>query len=298
MYDTTLVSQKPLPPTMLSVLGGRTEQNDLRPNTGLIRVTFKPVPTATAYKVRWGKTGLTDETPLTVNTYADVPKLAFGETYQVAVVAVNGAGQSEPSDVQTVRVEPDGYPAPAVQYVEPADGGFFVGYATQVDDYLVQVQYTQKPGDYTNAPTVQAATKGVLFVPGLANGQTYYFRLRRIKDNQYPTAWTTEYAVRPDGGQLPPGPVVQGVLTQADEAMVCFEPVSKATGYALDYRASSAQAWTRLLVPTAQTGFVTVGGLKANQPYQFRMATQNAAGQSDFSPVINVHPHAEVRRNR
>lgn len=297
VYDTTLFRQKPQPPPLLSVLGGRTEQNDPRPATGRIRAVFEPVPMATAYKIRYGPTGLTHETPLTRNSFADVPKLSFGQTYQVAVVAVNGAGESEPSNVQTVRVEPDEYPAPIIQHVEPADGGFFVGYATQVDDYLTQLEYTRKAGDYSDTTTIQTATKGVLFVPRLVNGQPYYFRLRYLKDNYFPTAWTAEHMVTPDGGQRPIPPTVQGVIRQANEAMVCFKTVKKAVGYTLEYRTTSANSWSSVRVTTAQCGLTTIAGLDPNQPYQFRLATLNAVGQSDFSPIITAQGDDQIRRN-
>lgn len=197
VYDTTLYFQKPQSPVILSAMGGRTEQNNTSPNTGMMRVTFAPVPGATAYKLRYGIKNLTDETPLTINHYADVPKLAFDTTYRVAVVAVNPAGESEPANVRPVTVERDAYPPPIIQYVEPADKGFFVGYAMQEDDYLFQVQYTTTPGNYVDATMLQSSTKGVLFVPGLTNGRLYGFRLRRLKDNNYPSAWSAEQTVTP-----------------------------------------------------------------------------------------------------
>ncbi|MBC7919861.1 MAG: fibronectin type III domain-containing protein, partial [Ferruginibacter sp.] len=288
VYDTTLCFSKPPPPTVWSVMGGRTDQNGTRPKSGVIRVTFSPSPTATAHKVRYGVGELTNETPLTLNPYADVPELSFDTTYQVAVVAVNPAGESEPANGQSVRVERDVYPAPVVQYVEPADGAFFVGYATQLDDYLFQVRYTQKPGDYATAPIRQATTKGVMAVRGLTNGQPYYFQLRRMKDNNYPSAWSEERTVTPDGGQLPPAPRVQGIIRQGGEAELCFIPVPKATGYVVEYRPTATTDWSHIRVNTAQSGFFHLTGLDQNKPYQFRLATLNAAGQSAYSPLVSV----------
>ncbi len=321
VYDTTLFLGKPQSPTVLSAMGGRTEMNNTTPNTGLIRVTFTPSPTATGHKVRYGVGSLMAETPVTLNTYVDVPKLAFDTTYQVAVVAVNPAGESKPANVQSVRVERDAYPPPVIQHVEPADGGFFVGYATQVDDYLFQVQYTQKSGDYTAATVYQASTKGVLAVNGLTNGQRYYFRLRRVKDNNYPSAWSAEQTViatavvrpgpggepapadrldwptdRPDGGQLLPAPVVQGIIRQGDGVEVCFVPVPKATGYVIEYRPAGVANWTQVRVSAAQSGFFHLSGLDTNKPYQFRLSTLNAAGQSPYSSLLDSPSNAQVRR--
>ena len=222
---------------------------------------------------------------MTLNSYADIPKLSFDTTYQVAVVAVNSAGESEPANGQSVKVERDAYPAPVIQRVEPADGGFFVGYATQVDDYLFQVRYTQKPGDYAGAPVQQATTRGVMAVRGLTNGQQYCFQLRRMKDNNYPSAWSEERTVTPDGGQLPPAPRVQGIIRQGGEAEVCFVPVPKATGYVVEYRPVAASNWSPVRVQAAQSGFFHLTGLAKTKSYQFRLATLNAAGQSAYSAV-------------
>ncbi|CCH52220.1 beta-galactosidase [Fibrisoma limi BUZ 3] len=302
-YDTTIYFSKPQSPTVLAAISGRTEQNDLRENSGTVRVTFAPAPMATGYKVRYGTDGLSNETVLTMNPYVDVPKLAFNKTYQIALIAVNPAGESEPTSVRSVKVELDSYVPPAIQYVESADRGFFVGYATQADDYLFQIQYTTKSGDYTNAPILQSDTKGVLFVPNLTNGQPYFFRLRRLKHNNYQTAWSEERTVTPDGGQLPSVPNVQGVIRQPTEVIVCFEPVRKATGYVLEYRqtgssTTATDTWTKVDINAAQGGYFHLSGLAKNTPYQFRMASLNAVGQSDFSPVIDAQQYAEVRRNR
>jgi beta-galactosidase len=292
MYDTTLYFQKPSSPHLLSAQSGRTRQNDPTANTGTLRLTFKPSTGAAAYQARYGLQELTKETAPTVNSYLDIPNLAFGQTYQVAVVAANGAGLGEPSPAQAVSVAADAYPAPVVQYVEPADGGFFVGYATEVDDYLFQVQYTTQAGNYAQAPVVQASTKGVLFVPGLTNGQAYFFRLRRLKDNNYPTAWSDEHRVMPDGGQLPASPVVAGVLRRGSEALVVLAaPVKKATGYTLHYRTPGTGA-TDLThyVAAAHLDYLPLPGLRAGQAYLLTVTAHGASGESRPSAPTTVAP--------
>ncbi|MGM9508971.1 sugar-binding domain-containing protein [Larkinella sp. GY13] len=294
VYDTILYIAKPQSPTLLATTSGRNEQNDIRTNGAVIRVTFAPVALATGYKLRYGLNGLSNETPLTRNPYIDIHGLAFDKMYQIALVAVNPAGEGEPTAVRTVKTEQDSYVPPAIQYVEPVDRGFFVGYATQADDYLFQIQYTTKEGDYTDAPMLQSDTRGVLFVPNLTSGRPYFFRLRRLKHNNYPTAWSEERTVTPDGGQRPYAPVLQGVIRQPTEAVVCFEPVRKATGYILEYRQSgnsttATNPWAKVTIPTAQSGYFHLTGLAKNTSYQFRMATLTANGQSDFSPAIDAH---------
>lgn len=125
-----------------------------------------------------------------------------------------------------------------------------------------------------------------MFVPGLINGQTYYFRMSRIKDNNYRTGWSEEYTVTPDGQQLPPKPIVQGVIRNGDEAMVVFEPVKKAIGYTIQYRAKGAAEWKAIEINAAQINHCRIAGLNANDTYEFRMASINTYGQSGFTEAF------------
>jgi beta-galactosidase len=285
LYDTTLYFQPPRAPRLRSVQGGRAQQNDLRAGSGTLRVTFEASPNAASHKVRYGLQGLSSETPPTLNRYVDVPQLTFGQTYQVAVVATNGAGDSPPTPAQAVAIAPEAYAAPVVQYVEPADGGFFVGYATQADDFLFQVQYTSAPGAYASAPVLQSSTKGVLFVPHLTNGQSYFFRLRRIKDNNYASAWSDEHTVTPDGGLAPPAPDITAVLRHDTEALVALAaPVKKATGYTVHFRPTGGTLPEQSqYVAGAHLYFLPVHGLTPGQAHTFRVTAHGAAGQSAAS---------------
>ncbi len=301
LADTTLFSQKPAPVQTTYAMGGRSYYNGYGQG-GMIRVHFQKNPTATAYKVRYGEGGLTQETTPTLNEYIDIPngtgpRLTFGKTYQVAVIGINGAGESQATDVRNVTVEKLGFAPPAIQHVEPTDNGFFIGYASPEDDYAYRVQVTTKPGDYATARTIQTINPGTLLVPDLTNGQPYYFRVQRLKDNSFASNWSEERSVTPDGGQKPAIPVLQGVVRQGGLAVICFEPVQKATGYQLDYK-SAKGTWQQKAISTAQTGRILLTNLDPNQSYQFRLVTLNNAGQSDFSSTLTSQSDAKSRRNR
>lgn len=285
VYDTTIYFRKPQIPKIIYAKGGRTLLNDFPSKSGGVRVVFEKNPLATSYKMRYGIGGLSEETTASSNHYLDIPKLDFGQTYQVALVSINAAGESEPSDIQKITV---GYsPAPPIiRYTEPADKGFFVGYDTQEDDYAFQVQYTTSQGDYSAAKTIQSTNKGVLFVPNLQNGKTYYYRLKRFKQNFYESLWSEEITVTPDGGQAPAAPVFQGVLRKEKMAIVCFEPVKKAIGYLIEYRSNQTESWKSIQVSAAQLSQYAIDELDINQLYSFRMATLNSYGQSAFSEVM------------
>lgn len=284
VYDTTIYFKKPQPPAILFAYGGRTLQNDAPAGSGSIRIVFTKREPHAYYKARYGLQDLSQETPVTLNSYIDIPKLSFGATYQVALVGVNGAGESAPSEISRIQVGP-GLAPPLVYYTEPASRGFFIGYATAADDYQFIVQYTDKSGDYTHAATVQTGAKGVLFVPGLENGHRYYFRMMKIKDNNYSTGWSEEHSVVPDGGQPPPPPGLRAVLRNGREAMICFSPVKKATGYTVQYRRKQTDAWTTETINAAQITEAKISGL-APGSYAFRMASMGEYGQSAFTDIL------------
>jgi beta-galactosidase len=181
-------------------------------------------------------------------------------------------------EVKTVQILPE-YAPPTVQYVEAADRGFFVGYATQVDDYLFKVWYTTRPGDYSQAKVVQTTNKGVLFVPNLENGKTYYFQLIKVKDNYYETVPSEEYAVTPDGNLELEKPEIQGIIHQGNEALLHFVPVKKATGYGLEYREKGAASWQKMEITAAQIQYVKVNGLVAKKEYEFRMSASQKSNK-------------------
>lgn len=287
VYDTTIFFKKPQTPRIIYDIGIRTLLNDFSAKSGAIRVVFEKNISATAYKIRYGKESLTEETPATVNHYMDIPALDFGQVYQFALVAVNPAGESETTEIRKVSV---GYsPAPPIiRYTEPADKGFFIGYATEEDDYAFQVQYTTNLGDYSNARTIQTTNKGVLFVPNLHNGQTYYYRLKRIKQNFYASMWSEEITVTPDGGQLPAIPKTNGVIQKGTAAIILFAPVKKATGYKVQYKTTAATNWQTITIHAAQINQYYISGLQKNKKHDFRIASINSSGQSGFSKPVQA----------
>lgn len=280
--DTVIFLQKPVAPKIIYARGGRTQMNDLGGNSGSIRIVFDKNETATSYKLLYGKSSLTNETGPTRNSYFNIPGLSFGDTYKAAVVGINSFGQSDPTDTVLVKIEME-YPAPLITYTEAADKGFYVGYPADHEDYLFQLQYTTNKGDYSAASTIQTTNKGVMFVPDLKNGQGYYFRMRRWKHNSYVTPWSEELFVIPDGGLVPSKPKLSGVIRQGTEAIVCFEPVKKAIGYKLEYRVINGGKWETKMVNAAQINHVKLTGLVPKHTYEFRMATLNQNGQSEYS---------------
>lgn len=284
LIDTTVFFKRPLAPKIIYTDGYRTMMNNLRANAAEMRVVFERNSSAGYYKLKYEKDGVVKETPLTLNNYINVPGLNIDEQYKLSVVAVNSTGESEPAP-GNVKIETE-YPAPLVFYTEPANNGFFVGYPSTDEDYIFQVQYTTKPGDYAGAETLQTSNKGVLFVPGLKNGETYYYRMRSWKSNNYTSPWSNEIKVIPDGGQLPAKPSVRGVVKQQKEAIVFFEPQKKSTGYILEYKISGTETWQQRTINASQIDSYFLNGLDPKKSYEFRMLTLNENGKSIYSDTV------------
>ncbi|MEJ7829394.1 MAG: sugar-binding domain-containing protein [Segetibacter sp.] len=285
VYDTTLYFKKPEAPRIIYAKGVRTDQNNTPANSGAIRIIFDRKDATTLYKVKYGITDLSKETAPTLNNYIDIPKLPFNETYQIAVAGINAAGESNVSEVRKVKVE-TGFAPPVIYFTEPADKGFYVGYTTDKDDYVFRIQYSAKAGDYTNAPTIQSSTRGVMFVPGLTNGKQYYFRMSRIKDNNYRTDWSEEHTVIPDGQHMPATPNLQGIIRTGDEAMVVFKSVKKAIGYTVQYRLKNSGEWRTIKINAAEINHFKISGLDVKGMYEFRMSSENMYGQSGFTEAV------------
>jgi beta-galactosidase len=286
VYDTILLIKQLEPPTIRYANGVRMQYDYISPDKGAIRIVVEPQNPDTDYKVRYGKEGLTSETTPTRNHFIDIPNLAVDETYTVAVTGISNGVESKASQSEKIKIG-TGLPPPVIYYTEPADKGFFVGYATMNIDYLFQLQYSTIAGDYSKARAVQSTTKGVLFVPDLVNGKRYFFRMKAVKHNNYHTEWSEEHTVVPDGNQLPEPPALQGILRNGKEALLCFEPVKKAIGYVVEYKEPSATRWLTKNVTAAQIAHFLVDGLSEQKTYNFRMATVNQYGQSKFTDSIS-----------
>lgn len=287
VYDTTVFFKKPAAPQIIYVTGYRTRLNVSPPKSGMVRIMFKKVNNATSYKAKFGIDQLTGQTPETINNYIDISGLELDKTYQVELIALNSAGESMPTAVKNVNTAYQ-VPAPVVRYTEPADKGFFIGYSTQSDEYIFEVRYTLQPGEYNDTNMIKSTNKGVLFVPNLQNGQTYYYQIRSVKQNTFPSLWSDEIAVTPDG-DLPQIPVIDAVAQKGTMAEVFFTPVKKAAGYVLNYREKASANWQSIDIDAAQIHQYQLAGLQQGKLYEFRLAAKSASGKTAYSTIVTAY---------
>jgi beta-galactosidase len=77
-----------------------------------------------------------------------------------------------------------------------------------------------------------------------------------------------------------------GVVKQAKEAIVFFEPQKKATGYIMEYKIIGTESWQQKMINAAQIDCFHINGLDPKKTYEFRMLTLNENGKSIYSETI------------
>jgi beta-galactosidase len=286
LYDSIIYFKKPVISAGFSVFGGRSQQNNVGANTGMIRVFYEKSPTATYYKVRYGKDTRNFESETSIDDYFDIEGLELNATYNIQMVYINGAGETL-SDIIEVITEERNFLPPGHRYTEPADGGFFIAYSTEPTDFLYRTRYFESDKGDADARVIQSKTPGQMFIPGLQNGISYTYQIQRYTDNNSASLWTTPKSVVPDGNISPEVPVIKGLIRQKNEVLVTVEPVDKAIAYKLQYRETGKDWITVQLRRSLPVDFL-IKGLKSNRSYEFRIATANIYGSSEFSDIYTI----------
>lgn len=254
VLDTILYFQTPTAPEIITV------------NAGLewARIVFEPVNNATEYILQYRTPGSEwMETEPTINNFLGAGDLERFADYEFAVKAINGAGHGEPSPIATARTSEEDIP-PVIWRTEPSDESFFIGFSVEDTDYLYEVALGKHPGEYSD--TLIIRNRGVLKIPNLENGTTYYYRLRRRMQWGFPSQWTHEIAVTPDGGKATQAPEIRGVISRGDEKIMIYEPVHKATGYIL-----KTPGGTVIEITQAQNRFFTLPLPVKGQPEEWSL---------------------------
>lgn len=170
----------PNPPTDISIQNAADKS----------RVTFEKVWNADEYSLKYeGVDGWT-ETPATIDAYIEIeslPSEAIG-----FVVARNGFGESQSNQAVTIETTEQELP-PLVLDVRSGVNSFYIGYESSNYDFLYEMEVGEEPGEYERL--VSFKNRGSYKLPGLENGKTYYFRLRRRVQHGFASMWTREYSV-------------------------------------------------------------------------------------------------------
>ena len=286
LYDTTVYFRKPQVAKVIAAYSALDPLSKMADQKNcLIKVLYEKNSSATSYKLRYVvDNGAEKESPASTTNYITIPGLTRQQLVKLSLVSMNNMGETltnlSPIEVTGAVLRP------FIQYTEPADGGFFIGFATLKDDDKLIVQITDRIGNYTNAKEITASTKGVIHVDGLVNGKQYYYRMKRGAQNDN---WSPEVAVVPDGGIKPAKPVIQGVILNNSDAIICFRPVKKSIGYRLQYKLPFEKDWHTELITASQIEQYQFK-IKGNpKKLQIKLASLNQYGHSDDAEYTAVN---------
>jgi beta-galactosidase len=185
-----------------------------------------------------------------------------------------------------VRVSTDEDELPPVIWAdEPGDKGFFIGYSVDRSDYLYEVQYGTKPGQYDHH--IGLRNVGVLKIPGLENGVEYFYRLRSRRQWGFASEWSQEFSVKPDGGIPPLAPDVAGALQKGKDLLICLNPSKKATGYKVNVYANDETVETRR-IDRGLTQFLLLENLNSAKIRSLDISSMNDNGFSEAVQIKNI----------
>jgi beta-galactosidase len=278
LYDTTVYFRKPEPARVIaaySTLNPNINGTDNR----FIKVLYEKNTSAYAFKVRYAIDNAAEqETAISFVNYINIPNLKLNQQVKLSLVSLNSNGETSTA-ILPIKVTGSDL-RPFIQYTEPADKGFFIGFETLKTDDKITVQVTEKSDHYVNAKEIIADTKGVIKVEGLANGKQYYYRVKRGAETNN---WSTQIAVMPDGGLKPVKPFIQGLFINDRDAIICFTPVKKSVGYSLQYKSAAETAWHSELITSSQITQYQFKIKNNAKTIQVKLAALNEQGQSAYA---------------
>ncbi|REG78250.1 sugar-binding domain-containing protein [Algoriphagus antarcticus] len=271
----------------LRVFGGRITHNNVTPNSGILRIFLDQNSTSEFHIARIKIGNEVKEFGPTYDNFLDLTGLEFSKPYELEVFAVNSAGETLIHQ-ETLEINLKAIVPPAIQHIQREKNGFYVGFATEVDDFQFRVRYSTNGDLEKTGKIISTTNPGLIFIPSNESKEAYSFQIQRVKDNYYHSDWSPEYEVCLDPNLNPQVPLIKGVTLQNGEALIHFEPVQKAIGYQLDYReiGKNESVWKTLNSTKALEEFLIVDGLNPKVSYEFRLSSITSHSRSEYSSPI------------
>jgi hypothetical protein len=162
--------------------------------TNAVRIHFDPLQDATEYMVRYQIGDSVFTTQKSINAFIDIEdeRVRQGDNWNYQLIALNDAGESQPSPSLTLVKDEDELP-PIIWGHKRVNDDFYIAYSVNPYDYLYEVEYGTKPGVYTNKFTTKLV--GVVRLQSIENGKPLYYRMRVIKQWGFASEWTEGYKV-------------------------------------------------------------------------------------------------------
>ena len=227
-----------------------------------LRVTFDAVARADEYVALVRSEAGERRTDPTIDSFIEIADLKLGKTYDIRLVATNGAGESPASAARQVTTSQEDLP-PVLWSIQAADRALFLNYATEAIDYLYDVEVTSAATGVVR--TISVDQRGATRIPHLENGAPYQVRMRRRNGLGNISGWTEHQIGVPRGPGGLPAPSAAHLVSGADGAMLLlFEPVENAAGY--EVRSGSRT----IIVDTAVSGSAFLRGFRPRGPVTLR----------------------------
>jgi beta-galactosidase len=285
--DAALDFKSPKSISPLGIYAGRIAHNNLSPKSGVVRIFLDKNPTAEFHKARLKIGNEIKDLGPSYENFLDITDLDFFIPYELEVFAVNSSGETS-IHKQILEIDSKKIVPPAIRHFEAGNNGFFVGYATEVEDFQFRVRFSKDSELEKNSKIISTTNPGLIFIPLNESNASYTFQIQRVKDNYYHSDWSPVYKVAPDQNLNPKAPLIKGVTLQKGVALVHFEPVAKAIGYQLGYREMGKKdaPWKEMNSSKAMEEFMFVDGLNPKSKYEFRLSSVTLHGRSDYYPII------------
>ena len=158
------------------------------------RVLFEKCKDVSEYYLKYQQGDSTFVSEKTINEFIEVEseKLNPEKSIKIELIAINNAGESEPSKNQFILLNQSELP-PVIWVVKRTDEEVFIGFSVSPYDYLYEIEYGFEPQKYSNKLTTKV--KGVLNIPNINKEKTVYFKMRTIKQWGFASEWSEEYKI-------------------------------------------------------------------------------------------------------
>jgi hypothetical protein len=231
VLDTTVFVAPPPPPTVTAFIAADKEA----------RLVFEKSPLATEYIVKYSVDGVVKSLKPTIDHYADITGLPLGKECKVWAVAINSYGESTPSDAYSFTTKA-GYNAlpPVIWLSEASNKGFFTGYSFHYSDNQYVIRYGTNLTDKDNWKTITSGTFGIMQVPNLTNGTTYYYQLKRESAfNSNASEWSEVKTITPNEGHQSGNAIIHGYVQVGNELLISCTPSHNAKGFKVTCKTAS-----------------------------------------------------------
>jgi O-glycosyl hydrolase/fibronectin type 3 domain-containing protein len=213
--------------------------------------------------------------------------LTNGQQYAIAITAVNSAGESGLSPVQTATPQPPAPGIPAISAATAGNASVTVTWVAAAGAQSYNLYYQAGTSVVAATATkIQNATSGQV-VSALTNGSTYAFAVSAVNGGGESglSAVQTAVPVPP----VPDVPVISGASAGTGSVTVTWNTTA-GVSYNLYYQQGNAVVKSAASKNANATSGQAVTGLSSGVQYAFAVSAVNLGGESGLSAVQTATP--------